>query len=51
MTNTFVAAGENGTCLQSVDGKAWKEVRTGKDGEVLQTTSHNVTLENLSVRC
>lgn len=38
MTNTFLAAGENGTCLLSIDGKAWKEVRTGKEGEVFNST-------------
>ena len=38
MTNTFLAAGENGTCLLSTDGKLWKAVRTGKDGEVFNST-------------
>lgn len=39
MINTFFAAGENGTCLLSTDGKTWKEVRAGRDGEVFNSTS------------
>ncbi|MFT5123089.1 MAG: hypothetical protein ACI9TH_003657 [Kiritimatiellia bacterium] len=38
MPNTFLAAGEKGTCLLSSDGKTWKEVHTGKDGEVFNSS-------------